>query len=223
MSASIAPAGRLEAQSPVEACVDIDVPGIGLLATPLGSTTDRNVEIGLSGSKLLGKEAAVSSESFTLLLKVSSLELNATAIVHAEQREDCTKETSLLVDLVLLLSISSAKRRIEGTGECVLAHAVRLLVVELATAVLRFAAAWRRRRSGGLLIVAVGTDDDDLEAGLILTGVGSRLWLDRLSPNTALELGDGGSLARALVGVELGVTLNEDVEASAGACGVTEG
>jgi hypothetical protein len=47
-----------------------------------------------------------------------------------------------------------------------------------------------------------------------LTGGG--LLLDILSPDTALELSDGGGLAAALLWVELGVTLDEDVEASAG-------
>jgi hypothetical protein len=49
---------------------------------------------------------------------------------------------------------------------------------------------------------------------LLLTG--SRFLLDVLSPKTALELGDGGSLAAALLWVPLGVTLDEDVETSAG-------
>jgi hypothetical protein len=56
---------------------------------------------------------------------------------------------------------------------------------------------------------------------LVLTG--SRFLLDVLSPNTALELSDGRSLAAALLWVELGVSLDEDVEASAGIGLVTVG
>jgi hypothetical protein len=58
---------------------------------------------------------------------------------------------------------------------------------------------------------------------MLLSLTGSCLLLDDLSPQTALELRNGGRLAAALLGVPLGVTLDEDVEASAGRSVVAKG
>lgn len=100
---------RLEGPAtPVEASVNINVPGVGLLATPLGRTTNTDVEVRLSGSKLLGKEMAGGAEALARLLKIGSLKLDATTFVHAEHREEGFNEPKLLVYLILLLGKSSA-------------------------------------------------------------------------------------------------------------------
>ena len=234
--------GLLPAKAPVEAGVDINVPGERFLATPLGGAADRDIEVGLLRSELLGEETAVSTETLAGLLEVSSLELLTNSFVHPEHAQDLADDAELLVDLVLLLCVGGAEGRIEGTRERFLAHAVRLLVVKLLAAVLGLAAAGRRRRSVGLLVVSLSTNsvtisctirilgctyvranDDYLESGLVLSLVRGRLVLDVLSPDAALELGDGRSLAGALIRVELGIPLNEDVEASAGLSRVTVG
>lgn len=144
--------------TPVEAGVDIDVPGEGLLAAPLGGTTDADVEVGLGGKELLGEETAVGTETLAVLLEVSSLELDAATLVHAEHGEPCANDAVLAVDLVLLLGVGSAERRIERTGESSLTHAVGLLVVELVAARLGLAARRRSRRVVGTLVVTIGTD-----------------------------------------------------------------
>lgn len=145
--------------TPVEAGVDIDVPGEGLLASPLGGTTDADVEVGLGGKELLGEETAVGTETLAVLLKVSSLELDAATLVHAEHGEPCANDAVLAVDLVLLLGVGGAERRIERTGESGLTHAVGLLVVELVAARLGLAARRRSRRVVGTLVVAVAADN----------------------------------------------------------------
>lgn len=159
----------------------------------------------------------MSTEANTTLLEVGGLELDTSSLVHAEHGQERAHEASLSVDLVLLLGVGSAERRVERTGDGGLTHAVGLLVDEASAARLGPAARRRVRRSVGLLVVTVGANDDDLESILVLTGVGSRLCGDVLAPERALEAGDGGRRgARALAGVELRITLNEDVEASAG-------
>jgi len=210
--------------TPVEAGVDINVPGERLLATPLGRTSDGDVEVGLGRGELLGEEAAVSTETLALLLEVSSLELNAATLVHAEHGEPHANDAVLAVDLVLLLGVGGAEGRIERTGESSLTHAEWLLVVELVAARLGLAARRRSRRVVGSLVVTVGADNDNLESILALTDVGSRLLLDILSPESALEAGNGVRLvARALARVPLGVTLDVKVETSAGGGRVTLG
>jgi hypothetical protein len=119
-----------------------------------------------------------------------------------------------------LQCVGGAKRRIEGTGEGLLAHAEGLLIVELGTTGLGLGAAGKSRRSVRSLVVAVRADDNSFKSVLVLANIGGRRALDVLSPDAALELSDGGSLATALLRVELGITLNEDVEASAGVGGV---
>jgi hypothetical protein len=203
--------------TPVEAGVDIDVEGEGLLAAPAGRATDRDVEVSLGGLELLGEETAVGTETDTGLLEVSSLELDAGSLVHAPHGEHGTPHALDAVDLVLLLGEGSAERRIERTGESLLAHAVAGLVVDLVTAVLGLAAGRRRRRSVRGLVVTVGASNDNLEVIAGGASVGSRVLGNILSPDGALVVDDGRRVgARALVGVPLGVTLDEDVEASAG-------
>ena len=126
--------------TPVEAGVDVNVPGERLLATPLGRTSDGDVEVGLGRGELLGEEAAVGTETLALLLEVSSLELNAATLVHAEHGEPHANDAVLAVDLVLLLGVGGAEGRIERTGESSLTHAEWLLVVELVAARLGLAA-----------------------------------------------------------------------------------
>ena len=71
---------------------------------------------------------------------------------------------------------------------------------------------------------AVGRVKTYFKAILALTDVGSRLLLDILSPESALEAGNRvGLVARALARVPLGVTLNVEVETSAGGGRVTLG
>jgi hypothetical protein len=215
--------GLLPAESPVEAGVDIDVPSVGLLAAPCGGTTNRDVKSSLARSELLAEETAVGTETLARLLEVSSLELDAAALVQAEQGEESTNEAELAVDFVLLLGVSSAERRIIGTGESLLAHAVTVLVVELGATVLGLAAAGRSRRSVGLLVVTVGTGNDNLEAVTALSCVGSCFLGNLLSPERALVVDSGRRLfARALVRVPLRVTFNVDVEASASLGAVAE-
>jgi len=149
--------GLLPAKAPVEAGVDINVPGERFLATPLGGAADRDIEVGLLRSELLGEETAVSTETLAGLLEVSSLELLTNSFVHPEHAQDLADDAELLVDLVLLLCVGGAEGRIEGTRERFLAHAVRLLVVKLLAAVLGLAAAGGRRRSVGLLVVSLST------------------------------------------------------------------
>lgn len=75
-----------------------------------------------------------------------------------------------------------------------------------------------RSSGGGVvgLLVAVGAGDDDLEAVTGLTSVGGGSAVNARSPESALVVGDGRRvLARALVGVDRGVTLNVDVDTSA--------
>jgi hypothetical protein len=210
--------------TPVEAGVDVDVPRVRLLAAPLGGTTDADIEVCLCRSKLLGEETAVGTETETSLLEVSSLELDASALVHAEKRENRADEAVLAVDIVLVLSVGGAEGGVERTGESLLAHAVRLLVVELLAARQGIRARRRGRRRVSLLVVTVRADHDNLEAILALTNVGSSVIGDVLTPDGALEAGNGvGVVARALAGVPLGVSLNEDVETGAGAGTVTVG
>jgi len=200
--------------APVEAGVDINVKGEGLLASP---STGVDLEIGLRGDKLLGEETAVGAETNTILLEVRSLELDATTLVHAEHGKEGADDATLAVDRVLLLGIGGAERRVERTGEGALTHAVWLLVVELVAARLGLAARRRSRRSVGLLVVSVGADNDYLEAVLVLAVVGSRRLGNILTPESALEAGNRvGLCARALARVPLGITLNEEVETSAG-------
>jgi hypothetical protein len=90
--------------------------------------------------------------------------------------------------------------------------------VDLLSARLGVGGVGRSRSVVSSLVVSVGTDNDDLESILALTHVGSRLLLDILTPERALEAGDGvGLVAGALARVPLGVALDEKVEASAGA------
>jgi hypothetical protein len=110
----------------------------------------------------------VGTEAMAILLEISSLELDAATLVEAKERQDEAENTELAVDIVLLLCVCGAERGVEGAGESLLAHAVRLLVVQLAAAVLGLAAAGWVGRSVGALVVAVGGGDDDAEAALVL-------------------------------------------------------
>lgn len=213
---------NLPGETPVERSIDLDVPSVRLLAAP-SRAISVEVKVSLSGGELLGEETAVGTDANAVLLEVSSLELDTGRVAVSEPAADESAETPLLVDRVLGLSISGAERRIERTGEGLLAHAVWLLVVKLSATVLGLAALGRCRRSSRLLVVTVGSNNDDLETSLVLTDVGGSLGLDLLSPDGALDLSNGGGLARALVWVPLGVTLDEDVEASAGGSGVAVG
>ena len=175
----------------VKASVDVEVPGEGLLATKVGRSTDRDVKVGLERRELLGKETAVSTDTVSSLLNVGGLELHTGRLVHAEHAHYQVDPSGLLVHNVLLRGVRVAKSRVEGTGESLLADAVRLLVVNLVTAVLGLAARRRKsRRSVSRLVVTVGTGNDDLEATLVATLVGGSLLLDFLSPDGALELSD---------------------------------
>ncbi|KAH6083811.1 hypothetical protein HBI67_029010 [Parastagonospora nodorum] len=200
----------------IEASIDVEVPSEGLLATKVGRSTDGDVKVGLERGELLSEEAAVGTDTMSSLLNVGSLELDTSRLVHAEHAHYQVDPSGLLVDDVLFRGVRVAKSRVEGAGESLLTDAVRLLVVELVAAVLGLAARRRKsRRSVSRLVVTVGTDNDDLEAALVAALVGSSLLLDFLSPDGALELSDRRCLAAALLLVELGVTLDEDVEASA--------
>jgi hypothetical protein len=134
---------HLPAGTPVEAGVDINVVGEGLLATPLGRATnsDRDVKVRLSRGELLGEETAVGSETVALLLEVCRLELDTAASAETEHVHPRSKNSELLVGGVLCKRVCCAKRRIEGTREGLLAHAVGLLVVELVSAALGLRAA----------------------------------------------------------------------------------
>jgi hypothetical protein len=203
--------------APVEAGVDIDVPGVSLLAAPAGVSTDADVESGLGRGELLGEETAVGSVSDARLLKVGGLELGASTLVHAEHGKEHAEEARLLVDSVLGLSVGSAERGVERTGESLLAHAVARLVNELAATVGGLAAVRRRRRRVCALVVTVGASDDNLVAIAVLTTVGSSVLGDVLSPDAALVVDKSLRIvARALLGVPGRVALNVDVEASAG-------
>jgi hypothetical protein len=90
----------LPAGTPVEVGAGINVPGIRLLAAPLGATA-ADVKGGLGWGELLGEEAAVGTETVTLLLEVGSLELNAATLGHAEQTQDSAEDTVLAVGSVL--------------------------------------------------------------------------------------------------------------------------
>ena len=167
--------------------------------------------------ELLGEETAVSSPSSAVVGNLSSLELHAPGRAVAEHGSDGVDDggdkTGLHVDKVLLRSVSSAKRSIEGTGERVLAEAVLGLVVELLVAVLGVLPARRGGRCLILLLVTVGANDDNLEVIAGLASVDGGLLVDTRAENAALVLGDGrGVLARALVRVPGGVTLDVDVE-----------
>lgn len=203
-------------ESPVEAGIDIDIKGPGLLAAP-AATTSRDVKVELRNSELLGEKTAVGSEALACFLEVSSLELNTATLVHAQHGEEGADQALSTVDLVLLLGVSGAERRIERTGESLLTHAVAGLVVELSTAVGGLAARRRSGRSVSALVVTVGTSNDDLEVIAALTSVGSGLLGNLLSPDRALVVDDGRRVgAGALVGVPFRVALNVDVEASTG-------
>jgi hypothetical protein len=209
--------GLLAPAAPVEAGVDIDVPGVSLLAAPAGVSTDADVESGLGRGELLGEETAVGSVSDARLLKVGGLELGASTLVHAEHGKEHAEEARLLVDSVLGLSVGSAERGVERTGESLLAHAVARLVNELAATVGGLAAVRRRRRRVCALVVTVGASDDNLVAIAVLTTVGSSVLGDVLSPDAALVVDKSLRIvARALLGVPGRVALNVDVEASAG-------
>lgn len=207
----------LHLSAPVEVGVDIEVKDEGLLAAPLVLRVDADVEVGLGGGELLGVETAVGTETDAVLLKVGSLELDAAALAEAEDGHPLSEPSLLPVDLVLLLGVGGAEGRIERSGDGGLADAIGLLVDQVVAARLGLAARRRRRGNVVLLVVSVGSDNDDLEASLVLAVVGGRLLGNILTPESALEAGDRVSLlARALFRVPLGVTLDEDVEASAG-------
>jgi hypothetical protein len=91
----------LPAGIPVEVGVDINVPGVRLLAAPLGATAHRDVEVSLGWAERLGEEAAVSTETMALFLKVRSLELNASTRRHTEPAQHCVEQTVLAVGSVL--------------------------------------------------------------------------------------------------------------------------
>lgn len=215
-------AGQHLSATPVEVGVDIKVEDEGLLAAPLLLGVDADVEVGLGRSELPGVETAVGTEADTVLLKVGSLELDAATLAEAEEGHPLSEPALLPVGLVLLLGVGGAEGRVERSGDGGLADAVGLLVDQVLTARLGLAARRRRRGNIVLLVVSVGSDNDDLEAGLVLAVVGGRLFGNILTPESALEAGDRVSLlARALLRVPLGVTLDEDVEASTGLGGLT--
>lgn len=210
-------AGQHLSAAPVEVGVDINVEDEGLLAAPLLLGVDADVEVGLGGGELPGVETAVGTETDAVLLKVGSLELDAAALAVAEEGHPLSEPALLPVGLVLLLGVGGAEGRVEGSGDGGLTDAVGLLVDQVLAARLGLAARRRSRGNVVLLVVSVGSDNDDLETGLILAVVGGRLLGNILTPESALEAGDRVSLlARALFRVPLGVALNEDVEASAG-------
>jgi hypothetical protein len=110
----------------------------------------------------------VGSETVALLLEVSRLELDTAAGAETEHGHPRSPNSVLLVGGVLRKRICGAKRRIEGTREGLLAHAVGLLVVELVSAALGLRAAGQGWWGVGLLVVTVGADDNNLKTALSL-------------------------------------------------------
>jgi hypothetical protein len=103
----------LPGRTPVEAGVNINFVGEGLLAAPVGGSANGDVESGLSRSELVGEKTAVSTKALAGLLEVRSLELDAATLVEAPHAQPSTPSALDAVDLVLLLGEGSAKRRIE--------------------------------------------------------------------------------------------------------------
>jgi len=193
------------------------------LAAPAGGAAVGDVEGGLSRSELVGEKTAVSTEALAGLLEVRSLELDASTLVEAPHAQPSTPHTLDAVDLVLLLGEGSAERRIERTRESLLTHAVAGVIVDLVAAVLGLAAGRNSGRSVGALVVTVGSSDNNLEIIAALASVGGSLLGNLLSPDGALVVDNGGRVgARALVRVPLRVTLDVDVETSAGLAIIAE-
>jgi hypothetical protein len=92
---------HLPASTPAEVGVDINVVSEGLLATPLGTCTNRDVKGGLSWCELLGEETAVGCETVALLLEVRCLELDATTGAEAEEGHPRRDNSILAVGCVL--------------------------------------------------------------------------------------------------------------------------
>jgi len=165
----------------------------------------------------------VSTEALAGLLEVRSLELDAGTLVEAPHAQPSTPDALDAVDLVLLLGEGSAERRIERTRESLLTHAVAGVIVDLVAAVLGLAAGRNSGRGVGALVVTVRSSDDDLEIITALASVGGSLLGNLLSPDGALVVDNGGRVgARALVRVPLRVTLDVDVETSAGLAIIAE-
>jgi len=97
------------------------------------------------------------------------------------------------------------------------------VIVDLVAAVLGLAAGRNSGRSVGALVVTVGSSDNNLEIIAALASVSGSLLGNLLSPDGALVVDNGGRVrARALVRVPLRVTLDVDVETSAGLAIVAE-
>lgn len=122
----------------------------------------------------------------------------------------------VLVLLVVRVGVLGADRDIIRTGEEMLADARRGVIVD-SRALLRLLAALGSLRLGLVgLGVAVGADDGDLKVTTVLAAVVGSLRLDTGTPERALVVCDGvGLVARALLRVPLGITLDVDVESSA--------
>lgn len=173
----------------------------------------------------------MSTVANAVLLEIGSLELDAASLITTEPRHEHAEPARSAVDLVLLLGVGSADRGIIRTGEGLLTNAVAGVVVDLVLAVLGLLAVRGRRRGRGVvaarvvtaLVVTVGSSDNDLEVVAATASVSGGILCDLLSPDRALVVdGRGRLIARALRRVPCGITLDVDVEASAGLDGVAE-
>lgn len=175
---------------------------VPLVLVPSGNPAGR------LGGELLGEQLAVGTLGNVVLLDHEGIEKAAVARLGVV--------LAGLVDGVLRKSVLGTEGSIEGTGEEVLADALRGVVVH-GRALLGLLATLRSLRLGLIgLGVSVGTDDGNLELATVLAKVVGSLRLDAGSPERALEVGNGiGLVAGALLGVPLGVTLNVDVEGGA--------